>query len=244
MGIPIVGCTCAVCTSSDPRNRRMRTAALLRIADQTLLIDAGPDFRMQALAARIQKLDAVLLTHSHFDHVAGLDDLRPLPAGNSGIPVFGRPDTLADVRRRFDYAFAATSNGSTRPALELCPVTAPFMVGPTRVIPFDIMHGTWTITGYRIGALGYITDASTVPAAARQVLRNLDVLVLNALRYDPHPTHLSISQALEVIADLRPRRTLLVHMTHTVDHTTVNAQLPAGVELAYDGLEIEVVETQ
>jgi len=245
MGIPIVGCHCPVCSSTDPRNRRMRTAALVRCAGQSLLIDAGPDLRMQALAARIDALDAVLLTHAHFDHVAGLDDLRPLTmyAGALPIPIFGRPDTLADVRRRFDYAFVDSSEGSSRPALELCPITGPFTIGSTQIIPFDIPHGTWMINGYRIGNLGYVTDAGAVPEAARALLRNLDVLVLNALRVDPHPTHLSLDQALAVIADLRPRRAFLVHMTHSVDHAIVSAQLPPGVELAYDGLEVAVMET-
>jgi len=243
MGIPIVGCHCPVCTSTDPRNRRMRTAALVRHAGQSLLIDAGPDLRMQALAAHIDALDAVLLTHAHFDHVAGLDDLRPLTMQAGALPIFGRPDTLTDIRRRFDYAFVDSSKGSSRPALELCPITGPFTIGPTQIIPFDIPHGTWMINGYRIGNLGYVTDAGAVPEAARALLRDLDVLVLNALRFEPHPTHLSLDQALAVIADLRPRRALLVHMTHSFDHATVSAQLPSGVELAYDGLEVEVMET-
>lgn len=242
MGIPIVGCRCPVCTSSDLRNQRTRTAALVQIGAQHLLIDAGPDFRIQALRAQICHLDAVLLTHSHFDHVAGLDDLRPLIPTGSAMPIFGDARTLADVRRRFDYAFADSpvSSGSTRPALELCLIEGPFQIGATRIVPFEIVHGAWTITGYRIGQLGYVTDASQVPALARTVLRDLDVLVLNALRFEPHPTHLSIDQALAVIADLRPQRAFLVHMTHSVDHAIVNAQLPPGVELAYDGLEVEI----
>ncbi len=242
-GIPVVGCRCPVCISSDPRNQRTRTSALLQIGEQRLLIDAGPDFRIQALRAQICHLDAVLLTHSHFDHVAGLDDLRPIiPLGNK-IPIFGNARTLADVRRRFDYAFVdnAVSIGSTRPALELCLVEGPFQIGTTRIIPVEILHGDWTITGYRIGRLGYITDASLVPAPARAILCDLDVLVLNALRFEPHPTHLSIDQALAVIADLRPKRAFLVHIGHRVDYSTVNARLPPGVELAYDGLEIEIM---
>ncbi len=243
MGIPIIGCRCPVCTSSDPCNQRTRTSALVQIGAQRLLIDAGPDFRTQALRAQIRHLDAVLLTHSHFDHVAGLDDLRPITPSGSTMPIFGNARTLADVRRRFDYAFAdrTDSTGSTRPALELCLVEGPFQIGATRIVPFEILHGDWTITGYRIGQLGYVTDASLVPASARAVLRDLDVLVLNALRFEPHATHLSIDQALAVIADLRPQRAFLVHMTHSVDHATVNAQLPPGVELAYDGLEVEIL---
>jgi phosphoribosyl 1,2-cyclic phosphate phosphodiesterase len=240
MGVPVIGCECAVCTSADARNRRTRTAALLRTDGETILIDAGPDFRTQALGAGLRALDAVLLTHSHFDHVAGLDDLRPLCRSVGSVPVYGSPHTLAEVRERFAYAFNETSAGSTRPSLDLRPVAAPFRIGATEVRPFDIMHGTWTITGYRIGGLGYVTDASSIPAAAWAELRDLDVLVLNALRHEPHPTHYSIPEAIEVIAALRPRRAFLVHMTHTVEHVATNAALPPGVELAYDGLELTI----
>lgn len=242
-GVPIVGCHCAVCTSPDPRNRRTRTSALVHVRGQSILIDAGPDFRAQALATQIKRIDAVLLTHSHFDHVAGLDDLRPLTFRHGPMAVFGTARTLDDIRRRFDYAFADSSDGSTRPALALHPITGPFRLGETRIIPFDIVHGTWTITGYRIGSLGYVTDASAIPAESLTLLHNLDVLVLNALRYEPHPTHLSLDAALAIIADVRPRRAFLVHMNHALDHATVNARLPAGVELAYDGLRVEIAET-
>lgn len=240
MGVPVIGCLCPVCTSDDPRNRRTRTAALLRVDDQSLLLDAGPDFRTQALAAGLRRLDAVLLTHSHFDHVAGLDDLRPLTFGGVTMPIYGSPQTLGDIRTRFAYAFDDSSQGSTRPSIELRPVETDFQIGPTLVRPFDVLHGTWTITGYRIGALGYVTDASLIPPPAWALLGDLDVLVLNALRYDPHPTHFSLDQALAVIAELRPRRAFLVHMTHAMDHAQVERNLPPHVRLAYDGLEIDV----
>jgi phosphoribosyl 1,2-cyclic phosphate phosphodiesterase len=240
MGVPVIGCGCAVCTSPDPRNRRTRTSALLQTGAETILIDAGPDFRTQALAAGLRGLDAVLLTHSHFDHVAGLDDLRPLCRNTGDIPIYGSPRTLEDVRERFAYAFNETSLGSTRPGLDLRPVVAPFRIGATEVRPFDILHGTWTITGYRIGGLGYVTDASSIPAASWEQLRGLDLLVLNALRHEPHPTHYSIPEAVAVIAELQPRRAFLVHMTHTVEHVAANETLPPGVELAYDGLEVTV----
>lgn len=240
MGVPVIGCACAVCTSTDPRNTRMRTAALLRTGSETILIDAGPDFRVQALAARLRAVDAVLLTHSHFDHIAGLDDLRPLCHRAGCVPVYGSRLTLADVRTRFAYAFEESSAGSTRPSLDLRPVSGPFAIGATQVRPFDVLHGTWTITGYRIGGLGYITDASELPADSWDELHGLDVLVLNALRREPHPTHYTIAEAIEVIAALRPRRAYLVHMTHTVDHVADSALLPPGVEFAYDGLEVEV----
>jgi phosphoribosyl 1,2-cyclic phosphate phosphodiesterase len=245
MGIPVIGCTCAVCTSSDPRNRRMRTSALLTTAGRTLLFDAGPDFRTQALRAGIDSIDAVLLTHSHFDHIGGLDDLRPLTMKrpDTPMPIYGSPATLADIRARFAYAFDDhASAGSTRPAMQLCPIDTTFYVGDLAIHSFNVMHGSWTITGYRIGRLGYVTDANHIPDASWPLLADLDVLVLNALRHEPHPTHFTIEQALAVVERLRPRRTLLVHMTHSLDHATVNAGLPAGIELAYDGQVIEVAE--
>ncbi|NTW97520.1 MAG: MBL fold metallo-hydrolase, partial [Oscillochloris sp.] len=218
MGVPVIGCDCPVCRSDDPRNRRTRTSALLRAAGQTILIDAGPDFRAQALAADLRHVDAVILTHSHFDHIAGIDDLRPLCGHGSCVPIFGSPHTLADVRKHFDYAFSETSVGSTRPNIELRPIETPFQIGLTDIIPLAITHGTWSITAYRIGGLGYVTDANEIPAESWELLRGLDVLVLNALRYEPHPTHFSLAQALEVIAELRPQRAFLVHMTHAFDH--------------------------
>jgi phosphoribosyl 1,2-cyclic phosphate phosphodiesterase len=243
MGVPVIGCACAICTSPDPRNQRMRTAALLRTADQQILIDAGPDFRMQSLAAGLRRLDAVLITHAHFDHIAGLDDLRPFTMYDAPMPIYGSPMTLDAVRTRFAYAFEADmSQGSTRPGMDLRPVESPFTIGELPITPFDILHGSWTITGYRIGGLGYVTDASSIPAAAWAHLHDLDVLVLNALRRDPHPTHFSIGQALDVIAELRPRRAYLVHMNHSVEHVSTQAELPPGVFLAYDGLEVTVEE--
>ncbi|NJP05688.1 MAG: MBL fold metallo-hydrolase [Chloroflexaceae bacterium] len=240
MGVPHLGCTCSVCTSTDPRNRRMRTSAVLAVDDQTLLIDTGPDFRTQALANGITHIDAVLLTHSHYDHVAGMDDLRPLTRYGDTMPIYGSPATLRDVRQRFSYAFEDASDGSTRPALELLPVTRRFAIGPTWIVPFDVEHGTWTITGYRFGNLAYATDASGLSVESRRTLQGLDVLVLDALRFRPHPTHFSLAEALAVIEELRPRRTFLVHMNHDIDHASVSAFLPPGVALAYDGLCIEV----
>lgn len=240
MGVPVIGCDCSVCTSHDPRNWRMRTSALLRTTNETILIDAGPDFRMQALAAGLRHIDAVLLTHSHFDHIAGIDDLRPLCSHGACIPIYGSPRTLVDVRALFDYAFNESSVGSTRPNIQLHPIEAAFQIGLTNIIPLAVFHGTWSITAYRIGRLGYVTDASAIPDESWDLLRDLDVLVLNALRYEPHPTHFSLSEALAVIGELRPRRAFLVHMTHVFDHTSASAELPPGVAFAYDGLEISV----
>lgn len=245
MGVPVIGCQCSVCTSADQHNRRLRTSALLRVAGLTILIDAGPDFRQQALTAGLTRLDAVLLTHSHVDHISGLDDLRPLNmAQGSTIPLYGSAHTLKDVRKRFDYAFSDASAGSTRPMLELCEVQSErvFQVGPVPILPFDIQHGTWTITGFRVGSLGYVTDASFIPASSLQHLYGLDVLVLNALRDGPHPTHFSLDQAVAMVEQLQPRRALFVHMTHDLDHETTNARLPDHIQLAHDGQVVEVAD--
>jgi phosphoribosyl 1,2-cyclic phosphate phosphodiesterase len=243
-GVPVIGCGCPVCRSTDPRNRRSRTSALLRTPGQTILFDAGPDFRTQALEARIEHLDAVLLTHAHFDHVGGLDDLRPLTERQGAMPLYGYSSTLQEVRRFFNYAFveSSSSSESTRPRLELIPVSGPFRIGEVEVVPFDIRHGSWTITGYRIGKFAYVTDASAIPPASLEHLQGLEVLVLNALRYTFHPTHFSLDNALTVIDQLGPRRAFLVHLSHAFDHAEVSARLPAGVALAYDGLEVAIEE--
>jgi phosphoribosyl 1,2-cyclic phosphate phosphodiesterase len=245
MGIPVIGCRCAVCTSADPRNKRLRTSALLEVAGMRLLFDAGPDLRQQALAVGLQRLDAVLLTHAHADHVSGLDDIRPLNfAQKAAMPLYGAAATLGFVRERFKYAFVNGSEGSTRPALELMEIQnqSPFRIHTVQVLPFEVAHGTWTITGFRIGGLGYVTDASFIPPASLEALRGLDVLVLNALRPAPHPTHFSVDQARELIDRLRPRRAFLVHMTHELDHEAINVTFPDHIRLAYDGLTIEIAE--
>lgn len=245
MGVPVIGCECAVCTSPDPHNKRLRTSALLEADGKAILFDAGPDLRQQALAAGIRRVDAVLLTHAHADHIFGLDDLRPLNfAQRAAIPLYGTANTLAMVRERFGYAFVNTSEGSTRPALELVEIQSgvPFDIGSVTIVPFDVQHGSWTITGFRIGRLGYVTDASSIPAPSLAQLRDLDVLVLNALRAKPHPTHFSLGEACAVVADLEPARALLVHMTHDVEHASVDAELPAPVHLAYDGQVVEISE--
>lgn len=244
MGVPIIGCSCDVCTSTDPHNKRLRTSALLSVGDRRLLIDAGPDFRAQALANHITRLDAVLTTHSHYDHVGGLDDLRPLIGHEGTMPIYAYASTLRDIRERFSYAFSGIDDGSTRPLLELHEIQPyqPFCAGRITILPFNVQHGTWTITGFRMGRLGYITDASAMPPVSREVLHGLDVLVLNALRFMDHPTHFSLEQALALVEELQPQRTFLVHLTHAFDHAPTNRELPDGVQLAYDGLTVELPE--
>jgi phosphoribosyl 1,2-cyclic phosphate phosphodiesterase len=241
VGVPMIGCDCAVCTSPDPRNRRLRTSALLDVGGVRLLFDAGPDLREQALRAQFDQIDAVLLTHPHADHIGGIDDLRPFSRfGRCAVPMYGNNRTLHDLRQRYAYAFDPQPSLSTRPALELHLIEGPFNVGGVTITPVDVLHGNWTITGYRIGSLAYITDASALAPETLAQLHDLDVLVLNALRYTPHPLHFSLEQALHVVERLRPQRTYFIHIAHDLDHAAVSAQLPPGVALAYDGLSIKV----
>ncbi len=246
MGVPVIGCDCAVCTSPDPHNRRTRTAALLTTDRTTLLIDAGPDMRAQVLAAGVKRLDAVLLTHGHADHIGGIDDLRPFTSYSrrdtitNALPIYGDAATIARVRHQFDYAFDAAPSLSTRPALATHVLDGPFQINEVAITPFAVNHGPHPITGYRFGRLAYLTDGKTLPPATMAQLRGLDLLVMNALRYTDHPLHFTLDEALAVVAELQPRRTLFVHMTHDFDHAAVNAQLPPGVALAYDGQVVEV----
>jgi phosphoribosyl 1,2-cyclic phosphate phosphodiesterase len=241
MGIPVLGCSCAVCTSTDPHNARLRTAGLLRWGATTLLIDAGPDIRTQLLRERVAHIDAVLLTHAHADHIGGIDDLRPFTMrSGTPLPLYGNAGTLERVRHMFDYAFDPAPSLSTRPSLETRTLDGPMTVGAARVEPFEVLHGTHSIVGYRFGSLAYITDASALPPETMRRLTGLHTLVINALRYTPHPLHLTVDEALGIVAELEPRQAYFVHITHDLDHTTANRAQPPHAQLAYDGQVIEV----
>jgi phosphoribosyl 1,2-cyclic phosphate phosphodiesterase len=244
-GVPMIGCDCAVCGSTDPRNRRHRASVLLRNGDRNILIDATPDFREQMLRHRIRRLDAILLTHPHADHIFGLDDVRAFSARQEEpIPVYGDADTLRVIRKNLDYAFGdATPSAYSFDVPRM--VTRALdgrgiEVEGTRVQPVSILHGRRTILAYRIGDFAYVTDCSGVPDASMPLLEGLDTLVLGAVRHDPHPAHFSVEQALELIAQLSPRRAFLTHISHRLDHVETEAALPADVRLAYDGLAIEI----
>ncbi|MBA3944516.1 MAG: MBL fold metallo-hydrolase [Herpetosiphonaceae bacterium] len=249
MGVPVIGCDCTVCTSPDPRNRRTRTAALLEARGTTILIDAGPDMRMQVLRHHVTYLDAVLLTHGHADHVGGIDDLRPftmhsrIAARRRGpLPIYGDAATIARVRHQFDYAFDPAPSLSTRPSLATHVLNGPFRVNDLDIIPFTVNHGPNPITGYRFGRCGYITDGKTLPPATMQQLHGLDLLIINALRFTDHPLHFTVDEAVAVVEELQPRQALFVHMTHDFDHATVNAQLPPHIQLGYDGQVVELAD--
>jgi len=240
-GVPVPTCRCPICTSDDPRDKRLRPSALLEWDDASVLVDTATDLRQQALRLPIERIDAVLYTHAHADHVLGLDDLR-LYNWRQGrpVPVFGSPATLEALTRTFWYVFDPGPSENTRPQVELHPVNGPFRLHGREVVPVPLMHGRLPILGYRIGALAYLTDVSEIPEASYDLLRGLDVLVLNALRERPHPTHLNLDGARACARRIAARRTFLTHASHEVRHATIAAELPPGIVLAHDGLQVDV----
>jgi len=244
-GIPVIGCRCAVCTSDDPRDRRSRTSAVVRdrATGRTLLIDTATELRLQALAAGLDRIDAVLMTHAHADHTGGFDDLRRFnEIQRAHLPVYAGPNTAATLRERYAYAFAdAFPFYGGKPDLILHEVDGPFDVFGRRIEPIPVLHGQMTVFGYRIGPLAYVTDAKEIPASSLDLLRGADVLVLNALRERPHPTHLSLAEAVAVVEAIRPRMAYLVHLSHELSHADASALLPTGIEIAYDGLTVDAL---
>lgn len=235
-GIPVVGCDCAVCHSSDPRNTRSRCSVLVSYAEYTLLIDTATDFRQQALREGITHVDAVFYTHTHADHLHGIDDLRPFCLRNGApIPIYGSNESLQLIRRNFSYIFDQDLEPGYRPQLTTVVVEGPVELFGLRVVPIPLLHGTGTAYGYRIGNFAYLTDCSAIPETSLALLHGLETLVLDALRFRPHATHFNIAQALVAAARIGARRTLLTHLSHEVDHTRHSADLPAGVEFACDG---------
>jgi len=242
-GIPVLGCDCDVCASVDPRDTRLRSSALVRINDSTLLIDTSPDLRAQLLRTGTTRIDAVLYTHAHADHTAGLDELRQFNVlQQARIPVWAEHVTARDIGQRFAYAFDHTFSwfgGKPDLDLNVFDRNQPFEVAGITVQPIPIMHGTLPIVGFRIGQLGYLTDMKSIEPDAIDQLRDLDVLVLTALRTKPHPAHLSLSEALDLIAELAPRRSFLTHLSHDMGHhADVAVTLPDHVGIAEDGLVV------
>jgi len=242
-GVPVIGCRCPTCLSTDPRNKRTRASVYVE-TDQgvRLLIDSGPEVRLQALREGVTHLDGVLYTHFHADHTAGVDDLKAFNAALGGVlPCFGDAATGTSLKERFAYAFTGTPWIGLIPHIRYTPVDGQaFEVGTSCIQPIPMRHGSIRATGYRIGNFAYLTDTSGVPASSRALLRDLDVLVVDALRWEPHPTHLSVPEALELIADLQPKHAYLTHVGHTLEHQATNARIAPHAELAYDGLQLEL----
>ncbi len=241
-GVPVPGCSCAVCTSGLPENSRTRCSALLSFAGRNILIDASTDLRQQALREGITRIDAVLFTHTHADHVHGIDDLRPFNRrGEPAIAVYGSAETIATLRRRFSYIFDAGAEPGYRPRLETREASAPFRLFGLPIEPLPLRHGSGQCLGYRIGPFAYLADCSAIPKSSWDLLGGLEALVIDALRFRPHATHFTIAQALKVAEALAPKRTLLTHLSHDVDYPRHAPDLPPGVELARDGQSLSLL---
>jgi len=239
-GVPMIGCDCAVCMSDDPRNKRFRPSILVTADDESsILIDTPPEMRLALIANRVRRLDAIFYTHSHADHIFGLDDVRTFNY-RSGLPmpVYAEPSVLEDLRRIYAYIFKPTQAGGGKPQVILFPLTSgvPITGYGMEILPLRVFHGRLPILAYKFGTrFAYVTDVSSIPPETWPHLENLDLLMLDAVRREPHETHFHLDAALETIAMLQPKRTLLTHLSHDYDYASTNAELPAGVELAYDG---------
>ena len=244
VGVPSIGCDCSVCTSENPKNNRTRSGAILGLPGGNLLFDTSPDLRMQLLREGIGMVNAVVFTHEHADHLHGLDDLRlfPFMLGHP-VPLYCTALVESRIRKVFDYAFIdrAHTHPGAAPQLQFHTVqeNESFQLLGAEIQPIPLEHGPHCrVLGYRIGNVAYCTDTNHIPDSSMEKLRNLDCLVLDALRYKPHPTHFSVEQALEVVEELKPRITYLTHLSHDLDFELANELLPAHVRLAYDGLRI------
>ncbi len=245
-GVPAIGCDCRVCTSDDPRNQRSRCSAYLAKGDARLLIDCGPDFRMQALRENISQVDGLFVTHTHADHIFGMDDLRAVNwRQGRPVQVFGDQATLDKLSVVFDYCFNPPQQGGGVPQFQFQLVEngVPFDFEGVRVTPVPILHGKLPILGYRFDDLVYLTDCSAIPESSYPLIEGVDTLIISALREKPHSTHFSIHQAIEEAKRFSPRQTFFIHMTHDLDYSETNKDLPEGMELLYDGMEFETVDS-
>ena len=241
-GVPAIGCDCDTCQSSDPRDKRFRSSVLVGFGGKNVLIDSTPDLRMQVLNNNVKRLDAILFTHSHADHIFGLDDIRRFCLLQKGaVPCYASSRCAGAIRRVFDYALIEKAHlqKSFCPLIELHEVSEAFELFGQVVQPIPLIHADEPILGFRLGKFAYCTDCSKIEPKSMDKLRGLDVLVLGALRTKPHRAHLSISQAVEIARELGARRTFFIHMGHSIRHEVTSGELPGGIELAYDGLSFE-----
>ena len=241
MGVPTLGCNCAVCASVDPRDTRSRPSIAVQWNDHTVVIDTGQDFRQQALREHIRHIDAILYTHPHADHILGMDDLRPLTfQRQGGLPLYADDQTAAVLRRIFEYTFSPNAKYPTRARVDLRPLNErdSIEIAGLTFHRVPILHGDLTIAGFRFGSAAYLTDMNSIPEASMALLQNLDVLIIDALRWHHHPSHNNIEQALNWVKRVQPRRAFFTHIAHELEHSKTEAQLPPDVRLAYDGLRI------
>jgi len=239
VGVPTIGCPCAVCHSTDPRDNRLRPSVLLRYGGRAVLVDTTPDLRAQALRAGMTHLDAIVYTHAHADHILGLDDIRPFNYGRrEPIPIYGSPETIDTIRGTFRYIFELRHSESSRPKVITNVLDGAFDLFGMTFEPIPVKHGSAGIYGFRFGNVAYLTDHSEIPEASMERLRGLDVLFLDALRHTPHPTHSTVERSLQTVELLKPARTYFTHICHDLPHEATERTLPPHVRLAYDGLEI------
>jgi phosphoribosyl 1,2-cyclic phosphate phosphodiesterase len=244
-GVPSIGCDCEVCTSKDPKDRRTRPSILIETDGSppfAILVDTSTDLRAQALANDIKRVDAILFTHSHADHVFGLDDVRRYNQMQRGaIPCYADADTLASLKRMFSYVFEPPKQrGGGIPQLSSFRIAGEFMLGGVEIIPVPLLHGNLPVLGFRIGAFAYLTDCNRIPDGSWPLLDGVRIVILDALRHRPHSTHFSVGEAIAVSQRLGAERTYFTHICHDLGHAQTNAQLPPGIELAYDGLVLEI----
>jgi len=240
-GVPMIGCDCATCRSADPRDRRLRPSIYVQTSSGlSILVDAGPDLRMQALTHDVRRVDAVLFTHGHADHILGIDEIRRFNAlQQRAMRCYGDETTLGEIRQMFGYVFnPATPKGGGVPELELVTIDGAFSVEGQPIVPVPLLHGRRPILGFRFDGFAYLTDCSAIPDPSWPLLEGVEVLVLDALRQRPHPTHFTVDEAVEVTRRIGPRRAYFTHMCHDLPHAATCARLPDGIELAYDGLVI------
>ncbi len=242
-GVPIIECNCTTCTSKDPRNKRTRTSILVETQGKSILIDTATDLRFQALTYGINRIDAVLYTHSHADHIHGIDELRVFSfIQKEIIPCYGSHETIAYIKRGFKYLLDGSYGETGRPLVELFTTRDNFQLFGIDIVPVKIYHGDSIIFGYRIGKMAYLTDCSRIPDYSKEKLEGLDLLILSALRYKPHPTHLTVEESIKAIKEIRPKFALLTHMGHEIEYRELSRKLSKGIALAFDGMEIELDE--
>jgi phosphoribosyl 1,2-cyclic phosphate phosphodiesterase len=241
MGVPSIACDCAVCRSTDPHDRRTRPSVMITYNGHNVLIDTTPDFREQALREKITQLDAVLYTHTHADHILGIDDLRPLTYKHipGKMPLYATAQACELLHTMFRYIFEPTYKFGGLPQVELHPIDGAIELFGARFEPLTVIHGDLPILGFRFGSAAYLTDHSQVPVETLEKLRGLDILFLDALRYTPHPTHSTVEQSLKIVEAVKPKRTFFTHICHDLGHEATDAALPPGVRMAYDGMKLE-----
>jgi phosphoribosyl 1,2-cyclic phosphate phosphodiesterase len=240
MGVPTLGCDCRVCTSTDPRDRRTRPSVAIRWDQHCILIDTGPDFREQALREGIRDIDAILYTHSHADHILGLDDLRPLSYRNKHkIPLYADEVTASTIEKVFDYTFASDARYPNRARVEMHRIHGPVDIFGVPFQPIPLLHGEMEVTGFRFGNAAYLTDMNHIPDSSLALLENLDVAILDALRHTPHPSHATLPESIEWANRLAPRMTYFTHMSHEILHAETDSALAENMRLTYDGMQIQ-----